>query len=481
MGSVGKQKASDAEKKAMRCLDGQGAFGDSSSNLVRAYATPYALSYHATSYQIGLLTIAQSLATLLSQLPGAKLVEYLGSRKKTWLLGAVLTRLMWIPLILLPFLLIPNQIAVGAVILSIAVAQFFNALKLPAWSSLVGDLVRPESRARYFGRRNMISGIATALVLAVAGWILLEGGFSTLFLAALILGMVGISFTARIPEPPFKSKFFYKRSLELSSDDFRRSLRVNRKFYTFTAFTVAFTFANLIASPFYAVYMLQSLHVGYAWFGAILFAGSIAGIISQPYWGGMADRFGDRTILATTATLAVLIPLFWIVASDPIHALLITAVDGFAFAGFGLTAFTFLLGTMPAERRAAFAARHTMAREAAVICGAFVGGTIAVLSSPAWFLHGLRLVFLSSAVMLILSLSLLAFVKHAPKSPDPRTRDVFFELVAVAPMRGSAEKIEQGMKFAYKARYFHQEVRDGVKRAKDKTRLWKADKTFRVL
>ncbi|MBU0953295.1 MAG: MFS transporter [Nanoarchaeota archaeon] len=453
-----------ALQRVLRALTLQGALGNSSSSLVGTYLPALALARGATGYQIGLLTMVQSLASVLAQLPGAKLVDTFRSRKAIWLIGTAGQRLFWIPLILVAFLPLPEPITI--ILIASGCAQFMTMLKTPAWTSLVADLVPLKIRGRYFGHRNTISGIATVVVLSI-GAFLVVWGFAPILVLALVLGFASLVITFSIPDLKLRRRYFYRPTFSVSWVTAQRSFAVNRNFYWFTVFTMAFTIGDFVARPYYAVYMLNTLAIGFDWYGIAVAVGFLAGILSQSYWGKMADRFGPRAILAVACILSTIVPLFWILAQNRLAILLLVAVDNFALAGIGLASFILLLGTSPHTRRTTFVARHTMASEAAIVIGTFVGGL--VLLSGGWFLSDLHLIFLISAAVSAVALLALPFVKDLPSKRGDysvyNTRNLFLELVAVSPVRSTVVRL-RGNFASFRKQQFKRNERNYIYRAR---------------
>ena len=131
-------------------LDGS-AFG-AMLGLTQNYVTPFALALQATTAQIGLLTSFPSLATALSQLAAPNLSEKVGSRKGLILPTVLMHALMWVPVMLLPFVIHHSEVwwLIGIV----TVGGVFGAIANPAWASMMADLVPVHLRGKYFGLRG---------------------------------------------------------------------------------------------------------------------------------------------------------------------------------------------------------------------------------------------------------------------------------------------------------------------------------------
>lgn len=139
----------DTARKNMRYSTSEGVFNSASDSINNAYITPFAMSLGATSAEVGILSAAQNLASTLSQIPGAMLTEYV-DRKTIWVFAQTFGKiLLWIPLLLLPFLGIGNPVSIFIVIAFMI--SFATGVRRPAWTSLMGDVIPSSIRGRYFG------------------------------------------------------------------------------------------------------------------------------------------------------------------------------------------------------------------------------------------------------------------------------------------------------------------------------------------
>ena len=107
--------------------------------LTQNYVTPYALAMNASTTQIGFLTGIPSIAMVLTQLVSPILVEKTGNRKSLLLLAAFLHTLMWLPVLLIPYIFHSYQI--WWLITFITVLTAFDAIGNAPWNSMMADIV----------------------------------------------------------------------------------------------------------------------------------------------------------------------------------------------------------------------------------------------------------------------------------------------------------------------------------------------------
>ncbi|MBI4174782.1 MAG: MFS transporter [Candidatus Aenigmarchaeota archaeon] len=459
--------------RSLRASTSEGVFNTASSSITNTFVTPLALALKATNSEIGLLSAVQSLAHTVAQLPGARLTERY-SRKGIWLVSQLMSKiLLWIPIALLPFLPLDNPVIL--LIALMAAVAFFAGLRVPAWASMMGDLVPLSIRGKYFGMRNMITGVAGIAATIIAGILVAELGFSFIFLIAILLSVVSIFYFIRMYEPHFRGVFHYKHEINLDPRGWRTSLTVNKALVIFTVYLFFMNFAVEVASPFYTVYMLKDLNISYFWFALVTVIGALVRIISFRYWGRLNDRFGSRKILVVTGVFACLTPLFWLFVSNVPQIALLKVFDGFIWAGVDLVVFNYLLDITPANKRPQYVANNNFFAGWGTILGALAGGMLAESLAGAQFgwLRGLQIVFLISfilriAVLLILPKVREIDIKHTAIAP---LRYVFWQSIAVEPAHGVKNTFFYTFRYPVKVK---NELEGSVKKIEYKMKIRKS-------
>ncbi len=440
-------KEQHARKRSLRYSTGEGAFMAASNTITETFTIPYALTLKANNFEIGLLNSLKSMADIASQLPGSKITEYF-NRKNICLASMLLTKLLWLPIIVLP-LFFGNAILILISLLTLSI--FFQSLRRPAWTSIIGDLVKEEERGRYFASRNAITGFTSLLATVAAGFLLSAIGFSLLFVISVMLGLAAFFLFMQVNEPYFKRAFYYKHTFNFKPKDMINFFRVNRNFTTFTLYMSFLSFATDIAAPFIVVYILKDLSISYELFAIAVAAGMLARIASQRYWGYFNDKYGSRKVLGICGVLVAFVPFLYIFSSNVYHILFVRIFDGIVWAGMDLAAFNFLLGTTPSQQRPSFVANHNIFTGAGSMIGALIGGLMAELfSATTGALSAIQLLFVISLVLRTAALLFLRFVK------DTEYRPVKSKYIMLNPLSTEVHKVvhhakEVGMHSTYRA------------------------------
>ncbi len=365
--------------------------------LTQSYVIPFALALKATTAQVGLLSSIPSLTMALSQLAAPRLTERAGSRKRFILAVVLIHALMWVPILLVPYVFPGNKVL--WLIAFATLSTVFGAMANPAWGSMMADLVPENKRGRYFGLRGRICDFVMLVVSFVAGGILqwTTGnpflGFAVIFGGAVISRLASWYFLSRMHEPPLTRPVNSRSSL-LSVMKKMRSSNMGR----FIAFVSLVNFATFLAGPFFAVYMLRDLKFDYLTYVAINATSIIATIIFLSLWGRRADRAGNIRVIKITSCLIPLVPLLWLVSREIYYLIPIQVVSGFAWSGFTLASTNFLYDASPQENRTQSIAIYNAVNGVAMCFGALTGGFLAP-RLPQIFGSNLLTLFLVSGVL----------------------------------------------------------------------------------
>ncbi len=439
------------------------------NSIVNSYVIPFAIAMKASAIEIGVLSSARNIASTLAQLPGALLTQYT-SRKKIWIVSMAIARLLWLPIV---FIALFGIINIMLFIILMAFFSFFLALNNPAWTSMAGDMVPDKVRGKYFGNRNMMAGLS-GMVATLAASIMLAYGFAPIFIISFLLGILAIVVFLRIKEPQTKISYHYKHSFAIRPKELRETFTINRNLVVFTIFIAMMYFAVNVAGPFFIVYMLEDLAIGYVWFGIIVAFGALVTVIFHPYWGSFIDRFGERKIIFINGILISAVPFFWIFASSPWHLLAIEFFASFAWSGFELAAFNFLLDIVPSEKRPVYIANHTFIKGIAIFSGALIGGFIvhSIADKSFLFMHGLQIIFFLSFVLRIAALVLLPKIREADiKQSVVPVRYVFLRAVAVEPVRGIQNALDYTFRYPYKLRGIKKNIDEKIRQIDAKIKM----------
>lgn len=437
----------DKVRKSLKSSLFDGIFASCMVGLTTDYITPYALFLKAKAHQIGALSALPNLFSSLIQLKSADLTDRLKSRKKIIGIFVFLHLLMFIPIMLVPFIFKHNPIIF--LIIFICLLNGFGAFSGPAWSSLMSEYVPSRLRGRYFGWRNKIFSLVTILSSFSAGIILhiykndLLRGFFLIFSLAFLARLVSWYFLMQMHEPPYR----IDKEARFSFFDFIRRIKESN-FAKFVIFVAGLNFCVNIASPFFSVFMIKDLKFNYLTYTVVVTTVSIAHILSINRWGLIADRIGNIKVLKFTSFLIASLPLWWIINQNPFYLILIQALSGFAWSGFLLCATNFIYDAVTPPKRIRCIAYFNVVSGVASCLGALLGGHIVGIL-PELFGFRILSLFLLSSILRFLTVSFLSSkIKEVRKVEDISSRDLFFGAIGLKPIFGMTQDSRQVVKEA---------------------------------
>lgn len=452
-------------KRAENYLMKDGAATSAKDSILSSYLTPLALFLGATSEQIGFLSSIPSLIGNIIQPIAGKYIETRGGKKSTSLIASALASIIIFFIALLPLASVPEKIFYLIV--------FFSAYNLIAgfgstsWLSWIADIVPEKTRGEFFGNRNSVAGIVSLIVSFSAGLLLSaagEGiGFPIIFIFCALAAFASYMLLRNVPKSPQAPHGHF----DLGIKEFFRDFRGHKNFSNFTYYIFFLNFGIFIASPFFIVYMLKDLGIGYLGYAFLIAAEAAIAIFSQKYWGRLMDRFGDRTILGVCGILISFVPIAFILTNNVWTLLFAQALAGFAWSGFDLARFNFLLDSTPPQKRPNFIANHKLLTGLAIFAGGLAGGFLAAAFAgmQVLFLGGLKILFALAFVLRIIPTAI-----FIPRLREQRVsasqvipvKNIFWRAVALYPTQGIFHELV----------YIDQRVssweRDSVKKIKSK-------------
>ena len=456
MPDLTKKKLHNAKKNIFRSAASVGTF----DGLFPSYVTPFALALGVGNELIGILNAIPEFATRMFQWFEGKFLESAESRKKISIYSVLISRLALLPIVLIPFLFM--DIGIWVLMISIAVYGFFRGLTSTGWSSWIPELIPVKEWGKFFADRKMILTAFMFVATLFAGWFLelSEGltGFSFVFGLALLSGFLIFYFLGKVPEIKHK-----KHPRGITFGGFLRSLRKYKYFKNFVLYRMGLLFSAYMIAPFVVVYMLRDLGIGYEWFAIALAVKMLVTVIVQPYWGKLSDRYGDRTILYICNLVVLFFPLAWVFIQSPLEIILVMIFDGFFWAGIELSFFNYLIEIIPPDHKPTYIGNYKMFVGISVISAPIIGGFLSELFATQTFLAitGLPLLFLLAFMLrIVLTLPFLAKFKEIRIRKPPNIRRVFWQVIAIRPMRGLVHGIEHAPHYLhYYERKFKKVVR----------------------
>ncbi len=405
--------------------------------IVDFYLVPFGLFMKASTEQIGLLVAFPRLLSSFSLLFAVRAVQWIGSRLRFIVRGAVLQAILLIPLAALALWDFEGRIyaLIGLVILY----RMLESLIGPAWGALMSDYLTPEKRGTYFGWRSRIVGTAQVAGMGVAGLILYltqpaaaAFGFLTIFGIAAIARLISGSYMSQMADLPVHATREHDFTFLMFLKRFKES-----NFVKFVFYVSSVVFATFLSAPYFSVYMLRDLHLNYLNYMAIHLSSVLMGLLAVPVWGRHADAVGNAQVLKTTGLLVPLIPFLWIATKNPAALFCIELFSGLIWAGFNLSATNFVYDAVTPEKRVRCLGYFNLINGLAICAGGLLGGCLADRLPPVRGFPILMLFAISGGLRLLTRLSLgNAFKEVRESHKRVSNSQLFFSVVGIRPILG---------------------------------------------
>jgi len=420
-----------------------GAAFSAMDGMTSTYTTPFALALGANNAEVGILNSIPNFFATILQIFAGKYIEKRG-RKKVAVNLSIIQRFTWLFIAIIPLIFFEQRLWLFILLVTISYALLSFAST--AWSAWIGNIVPEKIRGSFFGKRNTIQSALSFFTTLLGGWILgLTNnliGFSLVFFIAFVFGLIAYSYLIKIPEVSIEGKH-NKNALNVLG--FVKKFKKYRNFYPFTIHMSLMSFAVNIASPFFTVYMLNVLKVGYEWYAIVIAVEVLMRIFMQTYWGRISDKYGDRAVLIICNILIVFYPFCWFFVTNPFQIIFISIFSGIGWAGFDLASFNYLLDVTPPDERPSYISRYKIFTGMALFLGALAGGFLAQYSSNLIFLwfRGLQIVFLASFILrgLFSIYGISGIQEVRVKSEVLPVKDVFLKAFTTYPTRGISNEL----------------------------------------
>lgn len=350
------------------------------------YVGACAVSLGAPDTLVALLSTIPLFLGSCAQTITPLLIDRTGRRRCWYMMGSIAQALTWIPMVAAVF--VDRQ--AGFWMLLVGFILYFMTLQftIPAWLSVMGDLVAPETRGRYFGRRTAFGIVLQFLAGVVAGlglWVfkkhgMEKWGFATIFGAAFLARWSSIWFLSRMSEPSYTPREEESFTLWM----FLRRLP-HSNFAKFVVFVGCLTASAQFVGCLFPLYWLRTLHYPYWWqYTACVTALVVIQIPALLFWGRMADRYGNKRVLTATSIAVAILPALWLLSTHVFLAIFLQMWSGFFWSGFNQSVQNFMLDAVTPPKRARCNAYLSLVTNFGLLVGG-VSGAYAINFVPTEF------------------------------------------------------------------------------------------------
>lgn len=313
---------------------------------------------------IGLLAAVPSLLGIL-QIPGGIWGRGFPTFKPFVFVGGLLWRLLYIPLIALPFLPIPDELKLWLLAGCIGLAAAAVLTVNPIYNDWLAEMVPPSSRGWYFSRRNAVATGVGATV-GVIGGLILDGfrksgqegiGYSTIFGLGIVCAGISMWQFMKMRDLPRPNPI--KQTVREGTRAFGEPFR-DKNFRRVLLFLALFVVGQSLPGNLFSAFALESLDLPFTIIQAAGFMHAIGHLIAARMWGFLADKYGNKPMLTLVGFGLALTPLMWLFCypGRDLHNTIVLLTShvlvGAVWAGVALCQFNLLLATARPEDRSTY-------------------------------------------------------------------------------------------------------------------------------
>ncbi|MGF2034914.1 MAG: MFS transporter [Nostoc sp. CmiVER01] len=306
----------------------------------------------ASPVVFGMLCSIPMLVNLIQPL-GAYLSERSTSRFQYSLRTHGIGRLLWLVLVIgiigLSLGVINTHQLVILTLLIVLFSNLLGGLGAASWLSWVAMIVPRQLRGRYFGIRNSAASLTNLVCVPIAGLVVSHWyggsiqGYGVVLLIGIVFGIMGLgcqyfqvdmnprclrqqatqnTYYGKLPQTNEIEQEAKEQGVESKGDNSDEDLAPpvapassiwkNSNFLKFLLYFSFWALAVNISSPFFNLYMLDTLDLDVSYVTIYNSLQAAATLVMLIVWGKLADKIGNRPILICIGILVAATPLLWL-------------------------------------------------------------------------------------------------------------------------------------------------------------------------
>lgn len=372
---------------------------------VLSFLAVYATRIGANAQQIGLINTAPAITALFFSLPFGAWIEPQSKRKAT-LITALLMRLFYFPLFLIPSRL-PFEIQVPVILVMVFLMHIPATGLGVAFNALFAEAITIQDRAQIAGVRNVFFAIVSIVTSLTCGYILnhfdfplgyqivFAIGFLSAGLSTLHLGLIRPQIQQE--EGVEHDKGEQREELQIRQNQLKKSFFmisanqlhieiVKSPFRSVLWMMFSFHFAQFLPLPLFPVFAVKVLAVSdqvISVANAIFF---LAMLMISSQVSRLVGRLGNQKITGLGLIFLAGYPLILSLSYSPLPYLAAHLLGG---TGWGLASsaiFNFVLEKAPTQTRSAHLAWFNLFANAGILLGSLIGPWVSSIIGIRWAL-----------------------------------------------------------------------------------------------
>jgi MFS family permease len=346
-----------------------------------AFNGVFVLKLGASNALIGAMSSLPALMVILFTLPAARFMRNV-REIKPWMTGTLaVSRIIYLLIALIPWLL-PAHVSAVAIVGLVVVQAIPLALFNTVFMTMIGDVCPPDRRSSLFAMRTTLLSGSVAIGALLSGLFLDRVAFP---LNYQILNLVGFAlaqcstYLVNRIDYHVSSRSSPRQEVlpgasdshpgtlttadllkpRLNWDTLKRTLQEHRAFVNFSIASFVCWFGAWGAAPLYTIYLVRMLNLSNSWLGASSTLAQIATVVSAQLWNRLIKRKGDLWVVMRTVLLTGLYPCLIVLLPWPAPLLMLGFLNTLNDTGIGISHTSVYLGIIPPDRRTSFIATYT--------------------------------------------------------------------------------------------------------------------------
>ncbi len=429
-----------SKESSLKASFWDGVYASAMFGVTINYITPFALLLGGNPFYVGLLNSLPLLFGAIVQLASTEVAKKFKSRVKSVTFFVLLQSFSWF--VICGVVFIPEKFRLFSFIALIILNNIFGSIATPAWASLMSDTVDASKYGEYFSWRgkvlgfiNLVSSFAAGIFLFIVPVKII--GFFFLFLIAGITRFISGVYLSlmddvRVDHADAKDFTFIKFIKRIKESNFVK----------FVLFVSLLNFCVFLASPFFAVHMIDELKFRYSTYTIVTVAATLAGLISLPFWGSLSDRFGNVKVIKVTASLSPILPVLWLFTQNPLLLGMVNALAGYIWAGFNLAIVNFIFDATSKEVRTRCFAYFSFTNGFFIFTGTLLGGWLA--TNMPFSISGSKLLtlFLISGILrFLVNIFFIRRFEEVKEVPLIAPREIFYIVLGISAASSFGENV----------------------------------------
>jgi MFS family permease len=259
---------------------------------------------------------------------------------------------------IVPFL-VPNEIAVPAVLIIWALATIPQTVVNVCFSLVMNAVAGPKGRYELMSRRWSILGLTTAVAVAAVGQVLdrisFPFNYQLVFMVLSIGGLISLYYSGslvipdneRAPQPT-------GQGVSERFKNYFNTIRGERPFVSFLTKRFVYMSGSALSVPLFPLYFVREVHASDWWIGVITTGQTAIMLLGYYVWTKQTKRRGSRFVLLATAFGLALYPALTALTLQVEWIAFYAVLAGIFQAGLDLVFFDELMKTLPPKQSATF-------------------------------------------------------------------------------------------------------------------------------